>query len=139
MKTTTRRFVSIALTLLVAMPIALAAWVAIRFSRGEELATREWREQRPTRLSALGSTRTLPLLPLIDWDTSRPDLQHEAAGSYLIKTDHNVILFDVGINGVRAGPSPLQQNMRALGVRSEDIDTVMISQNHLDHVSGLKW
>lgn len=139
MKTRVRRFVSIALTALVAIAISLAALVSFRFSRGEEVATRDWHAQQPERLSAFGATRTLAVLPLIDWDTSRPDLQREAGVSYLVKTDDNVILFDVGFNGARADPSPLQQNMRTLGVRIEDIDTVVISHNHLDHVGGLKW
>jgi 7,8-dihydropterin-6-yl-methyl-4-(beta-D-ribofuranosyl)aminobenzene 5'-phosphate synthase len=139
MKTSARRFALIALMILIATPIALAAWAEIQFRRGADQAALDWRDQRPARLSALGSTRTLTVLPLIDWDASRSDLQREAGVSYLVKTDHNAILFDVGFNGVRTDPSPLQQNMRVLGVRLEDIDTVVISHNHLDHVGGLQW
>lgn len=84
----------------------------------------------------LGTTRRLEILPLVDWSVARPDLRGEAGVSYLVRTDRSTLLFDVGGNLERSDPSPLVANMRALGVRLEDIDTIVISHVHMDHVGG---
>lgn len=88
------------------------------------------------RLKDLGSTRRLEILPLVDWSSARPDLRGEAGVSYLVRTDRSTILFDVGGNLEGTDPSPLVANMRQLGVQLADIDTVVISHNHMDHVGG---
>ena len=84
-----------------------------------------------------GATRRLEILPLMDVHTDDPALATEVGLSYLITTDHNRILFDVGQNTAQESPSPLQRNMAALGVDLITIDTVFISHNHWDHVNGL--
>jgi 7,8-dihydropterin-6-yl-methyl-4-(beta-D-ribofuranosyl)aminobenzene 5'-phosphate synthase len=88
------------------------------------------------KLKDLGSTRTLEILPLVDWNTARSDLSGEAGVSYLVRTDQSTILFDVGGNLESADPSPLVANMRQLGIKLADIDTIVISHNHMDHVGG---
>ena len=59
--------------------------------------------------------------------------------SYLIRTDTQTILFDVGHNQNQTSPSVLQHNMQELGIALDDIDTIFLSHNHLDHVGGLQW
>ena len=59
--------------------------------------------------------------------------------AYLVRTDSSTILFDVGGNLESSDPSPLISNMRRLGVRLPDIDTIVISHNHMDHVGGLSF
>ncbi len=59
--------------------------------------------------------------------------------SYLSQTDENRILLDVGLNVQRSNPSPLLHNMNMLGVSLDDIDTLVISHRHIDHVGGLPW
>ncbi len=86
-----------------------------------------------------GTTRRLEILPLMDVHSDDPRLATEVGLSYLITTDNNRILFDVGQNTGQEQPSPLQRNMAILGVELETIDTVFISHNHLDHVGGLHW
>lgn len=85
----------------------------------------------------IGSTRRLEILPLVDWATVGAGLIGEAGVSYLIRTDSNTILFDVGANLEGSEPSPLEANMQRLGVRLEEIDTIVISHPHMDHVGGL--
>lgn len=88
---------------------------------------------------ALGSTRTLEILPLVEWAVARPDLVGEAGVSYLVRTDRSTILFDVGGNLKGTDPSPLEANMQRLGVRLDEIDTIFISHLHMDHVGGLSF
>jgi 7,8-dihydropterin-6-yl-methyl-4-(beta-D-ribofuranosyl)aminobenzene 5'-phosphate synthase len=97
------------------------------------------RAQLPTPtqpLADLGSTRRLEVLPLVDWFVADPRLRGEAAVSFLLRSDHSTLLFDVGGNLDDSDPSPLQANMQALDVRLEEIDTVVISHPHMDHVGG---
>jgi hypothetical protein len=91
------------------------------------------------RPAGIGSTRTLEILPLVEWATARPDLVGEAGVSYLVRTDGSTILFDVGGNLRSTDPSPLEANMQRLGLRLEEIDTIVISHLHMDHVGGLQF
>lgn len=91
------------------------------------------------RPAGIGSTRTLEILPLVEWATARPDLIGEAGVSYLVRTDGSTILFDVGGNLKGTESSPLEANMQRLGVRLEEIDTIVISHLHMDHVGGMQF
>jgi len=58
----------------------------------------------------------------------------------LVRTEDRLILIDTG-NGPQEGDSPVGQlvgNMRQVGVSPEDIDLVVISHFHPDHIAGLK-
>jgi metal-dependent hydrolase (beta-lactamase superfamily II) len=127
-------------TIVVALVIAVAfTFLQIRLDQGIAETDRLWQEVPSTRLTNLGSTRSLSILPLVDWHSDRPDLRGEAGVSYLVRTDSNAILFDVGFNQQNTDPSPLQHNMAALGIGIDDFDTIVISHNHPDHVGGMSW
>jgi len=117
--------------------IGLIGW-ELSTRRGADRAAQAFATQVPGKLTDFGTTETLSILPLIDWHTSDPGLQTEMGVSYLIETDEHRILFDVGHNTGQVSPSPLQQNMKALGIDLDDFDTVFISHNHFDHVGGKK-
>jgi 7,8-dihydropterin-6-yl-methyl-4-(beta-D-ribofuranosyl)aminobenzene 5'-phosphate synthase len=125
--------------IVVLVPVVLLAFLEIRYLAGRKAADQAWEDERPERLKDLGTTRSLEILPLVDWSPSRPVLRGEAGVSYLIKTDRSVILMDVGLNFPASDPSPLQHNMRELGIRLDDFDTIVISHRHVDHVGGLRW
>ena len=95
--------------------------------------------QQLAELRNVGSTRALEILPLVDWNVAAPGLIGEAGVSYLVRTDRNTILFDVGGNLAFAETSPLVANMRQLGIGLADIDTIVISHNHVDHVGGRQF
>jgi metal-dependent hydrolase (beta-lactamase superfamily II) len=118
--------------------IAAIAFVGLRNRSGARKAEAEFAAHQPSPIGDFGATRTLSILPLIDWHTSGPELRGEAGVSYLIETDEHRILFDVGYNAKQESPSPLELNMKALGVALDSIDTVFISHNHLDHVGGMQ-
>lgn len=119
-------------SLLVGLGAALFSCVAL----GQVVATSNESVAPVARLRDVGTTRKLEILPLVDWNTSSPDLRGEAGVSYLVRTDRSTILFDVGGNLQGTDPSPLVANMQKLGINLADIDTIVISHNHMDHVGG---
>jgi 7,8-dihydropterin-6-yl-methyl-4-(beta-D-ribofuranosyl)aminobenzene 5'-phosphate synthase len=91
------------------------------------------------KLRDIGSTKHFEMIPLIDWFTNDNSFTGEAGVSYLLKTDEATILFDLGENSRDEDPSPLLRNMAKLGIMPENIDMIVISHNHGDHVGGDKW
>jgi 7,8-dihydropterin-6-yl-methyl-4-(beta-D-ribofuranosyl)aminobenzene 5'-phosphate synthase len=128
-----------ALGVMIGLPVGLVGWSELRYARGKTRAEQAFRDERPPKLEALGTTHSLAILPLVDWFSARPGLRCEAGVSYLIKTDANTILMDVGLNLARTDPSPLLHNMRELGISLAEIDTIVLSHCHADHVGGLRW
>lgn len=124
------------LGLLVLSLLAAVSFLELRNRIGSRRAEAQYAAQRPARIAEYGSTRTLSILPLIDWHSAGPELRTEMGVSYLIETDEHRILFDLGQNAHEESPSPLELNMKALGVSLDSIDTIFISHNHFDHVGG---
>lgn len=114
------------------------AWQDSRRAAEAASIEREWTSARVERLPALGETTALEILPLVNRHASAADLLTEPGVSYLVKTDSQTILFDVGWNRAQTAPSPLVHNMRKLGVDSRSIDSVFISHAHRDHVGGVE-
>ncbi|MCP5043395.1 MAG: MBL fold metallo-hydrolase [bacterium] len=113
--------------------IGIADW-----RRGTEAATleAEWLQTKVERVAAFGATQRLEILPLVNWHATSDALQTEPGVSYLVRTDDQTILFDVGFNRDGTDPSPLEHNMRELGIELAEIDSVFISHAHRDHVGG---
>jgi 7,8-dihydropterin-6-yl-methyl-4-(beta-D-ribofuranosyl)aminobenzene 5'-phosphate synthase len=111
----------------------------VDFSSGRQRVDKFYKDARVEKIRNLGSTKTLEILPLVDWYTDRGDFKGEAGISYLVKTDESLILFDVGMNKENEDPSPLLYNMKKLGIDLEKIDIIVISHNHVDHTGGYKW
>jgi metal-dependent hydrolase (beta-lactamase superfamily II) len=134
------RKVLLGLTGLVAAAIVITVGaLEWRFRAGREDVDRQWEQAAVTRLADVGTTSTLEILPLVDWETADPRLAGEAGVAYLIRTDHNTILFDVGLNAEGRDPSPLLANMQRLGISLDDVDTLVLSHHHPDHVGGYRW
>jgi 7,8-dihydropterin-6-yl-methyl-4-(beta-D-ribofuranosyl)aminobenzene 5'-phosphate synthase len=116
--------------------LVLVSAVELRNRSGVRKANAAIEAYEPPRIGDFGTTRSLTILPLIDWHASRPGLRTEMGVSYLIETDQHRVLFDVGHNAEGESPSPLELNMKELGVELESLDRVFISHNHFDHVGG---
>lgn len=118
-------------------PVDLYEKYKININRADSI----WKDDQQTikKLKDIGYTKHFEIIPLIDWFTSDKTLIGESGVSYLIKTDNTTILFDLGLNTKNENPSPLQKNMKKLGIKLEDIDIIVISHNHDDHVGGSKW
>ncbi len=109
------------------------------FTEGKKAAEKKWEERKITRITNLGTTKTLTILPLVELIPGKEGLKGESGLSYLIKTDNATILLDTGLNWGKESPSPLLHNMKQLGISLDDIDTIVISHNHNDHVGGMKY
>jgi metal-dependent hydrolase (beta-lactamase superfamily II) len=110
-----------------------------RHQQGVKRAALAFSSQHIEPLGDIGATGSLRILPLLEYHSADPQLATAVGVSYLVDTDDHRILYDVGQNPDGSNPSPLQQNMAALGVELASIDTVFISHNHFDHVGGLRW
>lgn len=127
--------VGIAMVLFCLAPAA----ALFRHRLGVARADAEWRDHVPAPLGDIGSTRRLEILPLVEWHAAGTGLATDMGVSYLVRTDTHTILFDTGHNSREQDPSPLEGNMAALGVSLADIDTVVLSHAHFDHVGGTRW
>jgi len=102
-------------------------------------AERRWEDVRYARVEDVGLTKVLEILPLVEWRSNDEGLKVETGVSYLLNTDGGYTLFDLSLNSEQEDPSPLLHNMDRLGVSLDDIDTIVISHNHGDHVGGGVW
>ena len=114
-------------------------WLEVRHQQGRREVAEQIANFEVEPVGEFGATKTLRILPLIEYHTADPSLRTEVGVSYLIETDDRRILFDVGHNAEWETPSPLQRNMQALGVDLASIDMVFLSHRHLDHVGGQHW
>jgi 7,8-dihydropterin-6-yl-methyl-4-(beta-D-ribofuranosyl)aminobenzene 5'-phosphate synthase len=112
--------------------------VTIKFAGDKRLEEKSWKENKPEKIENPGSFKDLRILPLIDYYTDNDDLEGEPGVAYLISADNKRILFDVGYNPANEHPSPLLGNMGKLGIETTDIDGIVISHKHVDHVGGIK-
>jgi len=119
--------------------LGLIVYFIIGFQQGKSHVEREWNATLVNKISNFGSTKTLSILPLVNWNTADERFKGEAGVSYLIKTDNQTLLFDVGFNAKNESPSPLQHNMKQLGITLDDIDSLFLSHHHLDHSGGQQW
>ncbi len=110
-----------------------------KFNEHKIQAETDYKNTKIDKITNMGTTTRLEILPLIDWRTDDKDLDVETGVSYLIKTDDTTILFDVGLNPGQKDPSHLLTNMQKLGVSLDDVDIIYLTHNHSDHVGGSKW
>jgi metal-dependent hydrolase (beta-lactamase superfamily II) len=134
-----KKLVFFVVAIIILIAILITGYYALVFKPGLEDVERSWQSHQPNKIVDFGSTKTLSILPLVNWKTSDGRFKGEAGVSYLIKTDHQTLLFDVGFNAKAESPSPLQHNMAELGIQLSEIDTLFLSHHHLDHSGGQTW
>ena len=121
----------ILVSVLAAIGAALVV-LTLRFRRNQQRADAVWAGFAPKPLE-LEPVESLTIMPLVDAHTAGAGLAGEAGVSYLVKAGGARVLFDLGLD-VRS----LQGNAAALGVDLNEVDAVVISHRHLDHVGGLQ-
>ena len=97
---------------------------------------REW-EDVPKIVPELKSTARLEIIPLYEEAGVNEDVIIGHGVSYLIRTDAATILMDVGHNPDELAIAPFAQNMQRLGIEWEEIDRIVISHPHPDHIGGI--
>jgi len=117
--------------------MGLAA-LAGRYAAGVSRADRAWPVQVESGLRDLGEVDEVSILPLVERLTPHGSgLAGEPGVSYLVRAGGTRVLFDSGLSGGKPD-SALARNARLLGVPLDDLDAVVISHLHLDHVGGLR-
>lgn len=67
----------------------------------------------------------------------RPPLAHIALASYAVQGHGRTILIDGGTGGFSGWGGRFPVALAAAGIEPDDVDTVLISHGHVDHVGGL--
>ena len=70
-------------------------------------------------------------------EAHRPPLALIAIASYLVQGHGRTVLIDSGAGGFAGWGGRLPVALAAAGVEPDDVDTVLISHGHIDHVGGL--
>ena len=119
----------------------LILFVGVTFGRLQSTKVQISREKDAVSIMTpleIGATSKLEILPVYE-KASQEGLQSGHGVSYLIRTDDATILFDLGNNLTASSPSPLEANMKSLGISLDEIDMIVLSHRHPDHVGGQNW
>ena len=121
--------------------VGLVAFATLFFTVRQLIARaqveREW-QVAPALAPALELTTRLEILPLYEEASAEESFDFGHGVSYLIRTDSATILMDIGNNPAESAQLPALQNMQTLGIPWEEIDAIVISHPHPDHVGGIK-
>jgi glyoxylase-like metal-dependent hydrolase (beta-lactamase superfamily II) len=69
-----------------------------------------------------------------------PDMTVFQENSLVFNTGDKLILFDSGIGGSKAfgpGAGRLQTTLASAGIKPEDVDAIILTHGHIDHLSGI--
>lgn len=114
--------------LLATVTLVRLGWASVQVARAE---------MPVAALPEPGSTQTLTILPLYEETAVDDGYAHGHGVAYLLTTDTATILLDLGNNPDQTDPAPLLANMARAGVAVAEIDQIVNSHNHPDHVGGL--
>jgi 7,8-dihydropterin-6-yl-methyl-4-(beta-D-ribofuranosyl)aminobenzene 5'-phosphate synthase len=121
--------------------LALVTIAVLFFTVRQALTKAEIKREEqvvPKSILNLETTTRLEILPLYEEDRANEDFEFGHGVSYLIRTDSATVLMDIGNNQAESAQLPSLHNMQALGIPWEEIDTIVISHPHPDHVGGVQ-
>ncbi len=131
----------IALYIIILAAIAILAFLLIKtaeVNKGRKASNEKYFKTKIKKIPDKASVNKLVILPLVESESISGDLQTENGVSYLIRADSRQILLDFGFNRKKKHPSPLLHNMKILGKSFDDINFIVFSHAHLDHLGGMK-
>lgn len=125
-----------AFLILPALLLISLAIFGIRITLANLAMAREWRSG-PIQNFNLETTSVLEIIPLYEETSTLEGIWVGHGVSYQIRTDSGTILLDAGSNPEQL-PVPLfRQNMQALGISWDEIDSIVITHPHPDHIGGM--
>ena len=120
---------------------SMAAFFLLIFTVRQMIARgqveREW-QTHPASVPSLETTTRLEIIPLYEEASAEESFDFGHGVSYLIRTDSATILMDLGNNPDESAHLPSLQNMQTLGIPWEEINAIVVSHPHPDHVGGVK-
>ena len=123
--------------ILVGLVLVSAAFFTVRQAIARAQVKREG-QVAPASVPALETTTRLEIIPLYEEASADEGYDFGHGVSYLIRTDSSTILMDLGNNPAETTHLPAIQNMQTLGIPWEEVDAIMISHPHPDHLGGVK-
>lgn len=132
-----KKFLLYTLIALVALITLTAVFFGTRVGIANAQSKREW-QRVPGSIPPLETTSQLEIIPLYENDRADESLEQGHGVSYLIRTDSATILLDLGNNPAESAGLPSLRNLQALGIPRDEIDAIMVSHPHPDHVGGIK-
>jgi len=121
----------------VGLVVLSVLFFGVRQALAKVQVQREW-QATPTSISNLRTTTRLEIIPLYENASTDESLDFGHGVSYLIRTDSATVLLDLGYNPNESPQLPSIQNMQMLGISWDEIDAIVISHPHPDHVGGVK-
>ena len=116
--------------------VAVLGGLAARYSWHQRRIERSWLTDIAPRLESIGEVDQLSIVPVVERLASSADLKGEPGVSYFLKAGTTRLLFDTGLNARGLSRPALVQNADTLAVNLQDLDGVVISHLHADHVGG---
>jgi 7,8-dihydropterin-6-yl-methyl-4-(beta-D-ribofuranosyl)aminobenzene 5'-phosphate synthase len=123
------------------MLVSLVVFTTLFFTVRQAIARAQIERQGevvPASVPHLETTTRLEIVPLYEEAIAEESFDFGHGVSYLIRTDSATILMDLGNNPAQSAHLPSLQNMQELGISWEEIDAIVISHPHPDHVGGVK-
>lgn len=126
-------------TLLTLLTLSVAAFLffSVRQTLANRAIERDW-EIVPAIVPELQATSRLEITPLYEEAGADAGYIIGHGVSYLIRTDAATILMDIGHNPDQLEVAPFAHNMKQLGIDWNEVDRIVISHPHPDHIGGIQ-
>ena len=110
-------------------------WMRNRRFRQNQIQAKDSNHQRITQATPveLPELNAFELTVLVEWEAA-PGFLGDAGVSYRMKTDRGALLYDVGFGPTRPA---LTHNAAQFGFSLNDVDALVISHLHGDHLGGM--
>ena len=132
-----KKFLLYSSGIVVSLAVLAVLFFIFRQASANIQVEREWKVV-PVSIPDLETTTRLEIMPLYEEDRKENNFGFGHGVSYLILTDSASILMDLGNDPSESVHLPSLQNMQALGIDWKEIDAIVISHPHPDHVGGVK-